>query len=207
MKVLRKAVGPIQANAYICWCAETREAVLIDPGDEPEALLETLRTRRLELVWIILTHFHYDHIGAAEAIKKETKAPILIHRNDGPSLATPPDYFQALFGIKLPRIWADNRLMDGDIIPFGECELQVIATPGHSPGGICLYDAVQGVVFTGDTLFQRGIGRTDFPGSDHAQLIRSISERLFSLPADTVVYPGHGGSTSIGDEKVSNPFI
>jgi len=207
MKVTCLAVGPVSANCYICGCELTREAVMVDPGAEAERLLAELAKQRLHLRRIILTHFHFDHIMAAEEVRAQTGALISIHRNDSLFLADPPALFRMLAPIMVAGIQADTLLDDQDSIQFGQQEFTVLATPGHSPGGISLWNQQDGLVLTGDSLFQDGIGRTDFLGCDEALLLSSIRQRLFVLPETTVVYPGHGPSTTIGREKRQNPWL
>lgn len=207
MKVHRIVVGALQANCYICWCELTKQAVIIDPGDEPQRLLSWLKLTNLELSFIILTHFHFDHTQGAGTLRTKTGASISIHIDDAPLLENQPALFKAFAGSSLAGLRADNLLIDSDFISFGQESLRVISTPGHSPGGICLYHEQDALLFAGDSLFRAGVGRTDFPGCDSGALASSIRERLLCLPEKTVVYPGHGPSTTIGYEKQFNPFI
>ena len=206
------ALGPIQANCFILGCEKTREAVVIDPGDDTDRILRTLAADRLRVVHIINTHGHFDHVGANKRLKTVTQADILIHRQDAPMLsqlsATAASW--GLAAENSPR--ADRLLEDGDTITFGTHTLTVLHTPGHTPGGICLYTEypsngqIAKAVFVGDTLFAGSIGRTDFPGGDFDTLINSIRTQLFRLEDEVTVYPGHMGTTTIGVEKRSNPF-
>lgn len=207
MKVHKTAAGILQANCYICWCEATNQAVIIDPGGDAQRLSGWLKMNQLELVHIILTHFHFDHTQGALDLRAQTGALIALHRDDAPLLEEQPALFRGFAGNALPSIEADVLLDDDNYIAFGQETLQVIATPGHSPGSICLYHRELGVVFSGDTLFRDGVGRTDFPGGDSTILFNSIRSKLFCLPDETVVYPGHGPKTTIGHEKQSNPFI
>lgn len=182
------AVGPYQANCYILGCKKTMEGVVIDPGDEVFRIVKVVSNAGLRIKYILLTHGHLDHTGAAKELKGIIKAPVWIHRLDSPELGFPPD------GI----------LFDGQEIEVGTYRIKVIHTPGHSPGGVCLY--APGAVFTGDTLFSGSIGRTDFPGGDHKKLIKGVMEKIFPLGDDLRVYPGHGPASTIGQERLRNPF-
>jgi hydroxyacylglutathione hydrolase len=198
-------VGPIQANCFILGCDKTREAVVIDPGDEANRILSGLQKKALQLKYIINTHGHFDHVGGNKALKEKTEAPILIHRAEAPMLAHLADS-AAVWGMHIENSPAPDRLLeDGDRITFGEITLEVIHTPGHSPGGISLYTPKD--LFVGDTLFAGSIGRTDFPGGDYDTLIASVRNRLFVLGDDVRVFPGHGPDTTIGTEKKYNPFF
>jgi glyoxylase-like metal-dependent hydrolase (beta-lactamase superfamily II) len=206
------ALGPIQANCYILGCEKTRQAVVIDPGDDPDRILTRLAGDQLKVVHIINTHGHFDHVGANKRLKAVTGADILIHKADAPML---PQLSRAAasWGLSAEDSpTADRLLEDGDTITFGAHSLTVLHTPGHTPGGICLYTEypnagdVKKAVFVGDTLFAGSIGRTDFPGGSYDTLIDSIRTQLFALADDVEVYPGHMASTTIGVEKRTNPF-
>jgi glyoxylase-like metal-dependent hydrolase (beta-lactamase superfamily II) len=198
------AVGPIMANCFIVGCEDTRKAVVIDPGDEPDRILFSLAESKLTVTHIINTHGHFDHVGANRKMKEATGAELVIHKHDAPMLEH-LTYAASSFGLAVENSPnADREVSDGDIISFGNIELRVIHTPGHSPGGISLYTS--GHVFVGDTLFAGSIGRTDFPGGDYNTLIASIQKRLFPLGDNTLVYCGHGPQTTIGREKKYNPF-
>lgn len=198
------ALGPIQANCFILGCEETKEAAVIDPGDEADKILMALAQKALKVTKIINTHGHFDHVGANKRLKEVTSADLLIHRLDAPMLAQLASNAGA-WGMRAENSPApDKMLEDGDKITFGKITLEVIHTPGHTPGGISLYG--QESIFVGDTLFAGSIGRTDFPGGDFDTLINSIQQKLFVLPEETKVYPGHMGPTTIGSEKRNNPF-
>lgn len=198
-------VGPIQANCFILGCEKTKEAVVIDPGDEAKRILAGLQKQALQLKYIINTHGHFDHVGANKALKDKTGAPLLIHRVEAPMLAQ-LSASAAVWGMQMDNSPpADRLLEDGDRIAFGEITLEVIHTPGHSLGGISLYTPKD--LFVGDTLFAGSIGRTDFPGGDYETLIAGVRARLFVLDDDVRVYPGHGPSTTIGEERRFNPFF
>lgn len=198
-------VGPIQANCFILGHEETREAAVIDPGDEAQRILAALGKHNLTLKTIINTHGHFDHVGGNKALKAATGAPILIHGGDAPMLAHLADS-AAVWGMRVEDSPAPDRILeDGDEIGFGAVTLKVIHTPGHSPGGISLF--TPGHLFVGDTLFAGSIGRTDFPGGDYGLLIDSVRSRLFMLGDDVRVYPGHGPATTLGRERQFNPFF
>lgn len=200
-------VGVLRTNCYLVACEETREAIIIDPGDDAEQILEFVEELEVEVQLIVLTHFHFDHVLAAGAVRSRTQAPLAIHRSEAAYLANPPSLFR-FFAPNVPRDLVAGRLLrDGDHLAVGRMDGIVLHTPGHSPGGISLWLPDEGVVFCGDTLFREGMGRTDFPGARQQTLVRSIRERLFSLPDETVVYPGHGPQTTIGHERRHNPWV
>jgi len=198
-------VGPIMANCFILGCDTTKEAVVIDPGDESNRILMALAGLKLKVKYIINTHGHFDHVGANKKIKDATGADLLIHSLDVPMLAHLSASASA-WGLQSDDSPPPDRtIKDGDEIKFGNIILKVIHTPGHTPGGISLYS--DGFVFVGDTLFAGSIGRTDFPGGDFDTLISSIRKKLFVLGDDVRVFSGHGPETTIGDEKRHNPFV
>ena len=197
--------GPLEVNCYIVGCEKTRKAAVIDPGGNAEKILDRLKQHELDLVTIINTHGHFDHIGGNRELMAATSAELLIHRDDRQLL----DYAQehaAAYGLQTEASPPPTRELIGDEkLSVGELSLQVIHTPGHSPGGICLY--VEDCLLVGDTLFAGSIGRTDLPGGDHQLLIAGIKEKLLPLPETTRVCPGHGPMTTIGEEKQYNPFL
>ena len=198
-------VGNLEANCYIIGCPETRQAAVVDPGDEAGRILERLNKLGLQVAAIVLTHGHADHIGAVGEVKEATGAPVMIHSQDREMLTNPTRNLSAWLGGQLTFKAADRLLEDGDRIPVGNLQLKVLHTPGHTPGGICLQAPDH--VFTGDTLFAQSVGRSDFPGGNQKTLIQSIHTKLLVLPETTVVYPGHGPSSTIGREKKHNPFL
>ncbi|MFH1351556.1 MAG: MBL fold metallo-hydrolase [Pseudomonadota bacterium] len=188
--MLRKlVVGPYQANCYIVGHPETKEGLIIDPGDDPFRIIKEVSRNGLKIRYILITHGHIDHIGGASELRRITKAPVLIHAYDAPGL----------------NFSADEHLTEGQQIHFGTYTISVIHTPGHSPGGVCFY--APGAVFTGDTLFAGSVGRTDFPGGDHQKLVQGVVKKIFPLGDSLRVYPGHGPATTISRERLTNPFF
>ncbi len=205
MIIKKLEVGPIMANCFILGCESTKEAVVIDPGDDADRILMELAKSELKVKYLINTHGHFDHVGANKKMKETTGAILAIHPDDEPMLSE-LSRSALMFGLSAENSPpADLLLNDGDEVTFGEITLKVIHTPGHSKGGICLYTA--GHLFAGDTLFAGSIGRTDLPGGDYDTLISSIKEKLLSFEDDTIVYTGHGPETNIGNEKRMNPFL
>lgn len=198
-------VGQMGANCYIIGCEQTKEGAVIDPGEEGRRIVAKAKELGLNIKSIILTHGHIDHIMAVDAVKEATGAQILIHREDAPMLVDGKKNMSYFMGSLKNYSAADVLLKDGDTIKVGNLELKVLHTPGHTPGGICL--VVEGKIISGDTLFEGSVGRSDFPGGSHDTLIASIKNKLMAYQDETKVYPGHGPSTTIGFERVNNPFL
>ncbi len=200
-------VGPFQCNCSIVADEATREAVVVDPGDEGERIARALVRAGVTTVALLHTHGHLDHIGATGELAELTKAPIRLHAADRPLYDRLPEQ-AAMFGIEAaPPPPPDAPLVDGEVIRFGKSALRVIHTPGHTPGSVCfLLQGEKPILFSGDTLFQRSIGRTDLWGGDTEAILASIRRRLFALPGDTPVICGHGPGTTIEEEKRLNPF-
>ena len=197
--------GPLDVNCYIIGCETTRKAAVVDPGGHADDILQLLAQQNLQAELIINTHGHFDHIGGNRQLLQATGAELMIHQDDS-SLLDRAGEHAAAFGLRAEPSPAPNRLLNGgEKLQVGELCLQVIHTPGHSPGGICLY--IDGILLVGDTLFAGSIGRTDLPGGNHQLLIANIKEKLLPLPEKTKVYPGHGPMTTIGEEKLHNPFL
>ncbi len=206
MIVKQLPVGIIQANCYIAGCEETKEGVVIDPGDEGERILAEVEALGLKIKYILNTHAHFDHILANEELVEATGAPLALHPLDLPLLRQ--NGGASFFGFEVPPSpEPDLELAEGDTITFGNYTLQVLFTPGHSQGHVSFYEPQAGIIFDGDVLFAGGIGRTDLPGGDYETLLASINEKLMVLPDETVVCSGHGPVTTIGQERASNPWL
>ena len=209
MKIDRFILGEFQTNAYVVRADESaKDCVVIDAGLDATELVEFLVKNELRPTALVLTHGHADHIVGLESLHRNfANIKVYIHQLDAPLLADPRANLSAFAGGAFTTDPADVLLDDGDAIDEAGVRLEVLHTPGHTPGGICLYVPQEGVVFVGDTLFADSIGRTDFPGGSTGQLVSSIRDRLLPLPDETVVYPGHGMRTTIAREKRSNPFL
>ncbi len=199
--------GPILVNTYIIGDEETKEAVVVDPGGDVDRILMILAENQLTAKKIINTHTHFDHTGGNAELHRATGAPIMVHPSEAKMLSAMSGMAQG-FGIKSePSPHAEGTLEEGDVVKVGSIDLEVLHTPGHSPGGISLVVKGKKMVLVGDTLFQFSIGRTDFPGASYEVLINSIKTKLYPLGDDCQVYPGHGPPTLIGREKKVNPFL
>ena len=212
MKVSRFELNPFGENTYILWHETAKKAIVVDPGmmrdDENQLIADFLERHELTLQSVILTHIHIDHVTGTKWLADKYGVKVLASKADEFLLASLPMQAQ-LFGLKIEvdAISIDQPLKDGDEIMLGDEKIIVIATPGHSPGGICLYMPDSATVISGDTLFEGSIGRTDLPGGNFDRLITSIKTKLLTLPDDTVVAAGHGYTTTIGAEKQHNPFL
>ena len=197
-------LGSFASNCYIVGDDTTKEGMIIDPGAEASHILQSVDTLGLNIIWIVLTHSHFDHIGALSEVKEATNASVAIHENDADTLQN--QSHMRMFGISMDNPPSPDRLLkDNDVIDIGNLHFKVLHTPGHTQGGICLL--TDGIVFSGDTLFNFGIGRADFPGASYEQELDSIQRKLMVLPDNTIVYPGHGLDTTIGVERRANPFL
>ena len=198
-------VGAFQCNCSILGCPDTKEAIVVDPGGDPEHILEVVRHHDLNVRYTVHTHAHLDHIYATRDVKEATETEILLHKDDlflydGFAVQA------AMFGWEArPVLPIDRFLNHGDTLEFGKQKLDVLHTPGHTPGSCCF--KVDDLLLSGDTLFRRSIGRTDLPGGDSRQIAQSIRERLYTLEEDTRVIPGHGPATTVGEERKKNPFV
>jgi hydroxyacylglutathione hydrolase len=201
-------VGPLQCNCSIVADPEAGEAVVIDPGDEADRILLALAETRCRAIALLHTHGHFDHIGGTAGVKRATGAAIRIHDGDRPLYDALPDQ-ASFFGLSAqPAIPPDGGFEDGGTVAVGQFRLQAIHTPGHTPGSTCFYlEGDEPILFSGDTLFRRSIGRTDLWGGDTDTILQSIREKLFTLPADLRVVCGHGPDTTIGEERRENPFV
>jgi len=199
-------LGPVSTNAYVIGDPAAGSAAVVDPGDEAPRVLALLDRLGLRLETIIVTHAHFDHVGAVLPLVEATHAPFLLFHAELPVLQVAADRAQPLFGLTIPRPPAPDRLLrEGDTVTLGGAPFRVVHTPGHSPGHMCLIG--DGLAFVGDVVFQGSIGRTDLPGADHATLLRSIARHILTLPDDTVLYNGHGPATTVGRERRTNPFL
>ena len=200
-------VGMLQCNCSIFGDEQTREAIVIDPGDEIRSILLVLAKHQLRVKAIVITHAHIDHIGGAQKLKAATGAPVYMNANDQ-ELYDHLDMQAGWLGMETPeRTEIDVAAREGDSLTLGPAEFHILHTPGHTQGSISLWIPAENKVIAGDTLFLDSIGRTDLPGGDHRQILRSIHEKLLPLPEDAVVIPGHGPNTTIGREHRRNPFL
>lgn len=200
-------VGPLQCNCSIIGDENTHEAMVIDPGDEIEEILAIIARHRLQVKQIVVTHAHLDHVGGAKKLRVATGAPILLNQNDQELLAM-LDVQAAWLGMDDPgKVEVDQNVQDGDVVKTGLIAATVMHTPGHTNGSICLYFPAENKLIAGDTLFAGSIGRTDLPGGSMRKILNSIHEKVLALPDETLVIPGHGATTTIGEERENNPFL
>jgi len=202
LRIQTYPVGLLAVNCYLIHAEGSAEALIIDPGDEAAELAEEIKSQKLTLRGILLTHGHFDHIGAVPGLVERFGVPVYIHPGDAGLYASPqncmPPWFSAVQGLPAPA---------AELPTAAGLSFSVLPTPGHSPGGVCYYFAQDGIVFSGDTLFAGSVGRTDFPGGNVADLMASIRTVLFRLPDDTRVLAGHNSPTTIGTERTTNPFV
>jgi hydroxyacylglutathione hydrolase len=200
-------VGPLQCNCSIIGDETTHEGMVIDPGDDIEDVLDLIEKHNLKIKQIVITHAHIDHVGGAMKLRAATGAPILLNQNDY-ALLKMLDVQAAWIGMKDPgKVEIDHSLGQSDKVQAGSLTADVIHTPGHTEGSICLYFPLENKLVAGDTLFAGSIGRTDLPGGSMEKIIRSLREKVMALPDDTLVVPGHGPLTTIGEERETNPFL
>jgi hydroxyacylglutathione hydrolase len=204
MIVETRAVQPFYKNGFVVGCERTRAAIVIDPGDEVDQLIEIVSQQRLDVVHILLTHAHFDHVTGVAAAKTAFGVPVYLHRDDLPLYRFAVQQGR-MFGVEITQPPEPDLFYGSEPIVFGEQTVRVHHTPGHCPGGVCLQ--IGDHLFVGDTLFAAGIGRTDLPGADYETLMRSITEVLFPLGDEAIVHPGHGADTTIGRERRTNPFV
>jgi len=179
-------VGSFENNCYLLICLKTKEALIIDPAADAKKIIKA--SKGLKVKYILITHGHFDHISAIETVKKALRAAVGIHPADAPALPSPPDFY----------------LEEGDLIHFGQCTLKILHTPGHTLGGVCML--IGRYLISGDTIFPGGAGNTEIPGANRSQILKSIREKLFSLPSYTIIYPGHGAPTTVGRERNSSHY-
>jgi len=204
MKIETIVVGPLQVNCYIVYDEKNLEAIVIDPGDQPDLILKAVKNLNLRISSIVCTHGHFDHTGGIFAIRDRTSAKILLHVDELP-IYSRAESQGAIWGFNIVQPpHPDQFVKDGDEISVGSSALRVLHTPGHSPGGICL--AAEGFVFTGDTVFAGSIGRTDFPGGS-IEALKVSFKKVLSFPPETILYPGHGNWTTVSDEWRQNFFV
>ena len=200
-------VGPLQCNCSVIGDQTTREAMVIDPGDDIEDVLALIRKHSLQVRQIVITHAHIDHVGGAMKLRAATGAPILLNQNDY-ALLKMLDAQAAWIGVASPgKVEIDRSVTTGETVTAGSHTAQILHTPGHTEGSICLYFAAEKKLIAGDTLFAGSIGRTDLPGGSMQKILHSLHETVLALPDETVVIPGHGPMTTIGDERATNPFL
>jgi hydroxyacylglutathione hydrolase len=200
-------VGPLQCNCSVVGDETTHEAIVIDPGDDIEQILQLIRKHHLQVKQIVITHAHIDHVGGAMKLRAATGAPILLNQNDY-ALLKMLDVQAAWLGMPAPgKVDIDQSLGQADTVNAGSLSAQVLHTPGHTEGSICLYFPAEHKLIAGDTLFAGSIGRTDLPGGSYEKILHSIHDRVLALPDETIVVPGHGPLTTIGEERESNPFL
>src|SRR5580698_5706251 len=200
-------VGPLQCNCSIIGDDATREAMVIDPGDDIKNVLAIIRKHNLQVKQIVITHAHIDHVGGAMKLHAATGAPILLNQNDY-ALLKMLDVQATWIGVADPgKVEIDRSVTTGEIVTAGQHTAQILHTPGHTEGSICLYFEAEKKLIAGDTLFAGSIGRTDLPGGSTQKIMRSLHDTVLALPDETVVVPGHGESTTIGEERETNPFL
>lgn len=205
MRVEQLVVGELATNCYLVTCEQSERAVVIDPGGDAPGIVRAIKQAKVTVDYIVNTHAHLDHNLACAAVKEATGAKTVIHSLEAPLLSADPTGLAQWLGLKLPLFLPDVLVNEGGEIVAGQLRFQVLLTPGHTPGHITLLS--DGAAFVGDVLFHQGIGRTDFPGGSFQQLMDSIRRLLLTLDDDTVVYPGHGPTTTIGAERRDNPWL
>ncbi|MFQ5427668.1 MAG: MBL fold metallo-hydrolase [Thermodesulfobacteriota bacterium] len=206
-KIKSIEVGPLEVNCYLLWDSDTLEAFIIDPGGDGPLIKDEVNSLGLKVKYVVNTHGHFDHVGADGELRTFYSVPLAIHKADITLLKNASGHAE-IFGIKAPpQPSPDTFLTNNALLEAGSISLKVIHTPGHTPGGVCLYNEGEGLLFSGDTLFAGSVGRTDLEGGSSEELMNSIKTRLLSLDDNVRVFPGHGPSTTIGDERRHNPFL
>ena len=206
-EIIAIPVGALEVNCYIVWDRATLDGVIIDPGADADEIEAAVKENGLKVRCVLNTHGHFDHVGADAAMKAAFGAPVAIHPDDAPLMADAHEH-GIFFGVETPKQAAPDILLeDGQSVEFGPLKFKVIHTPGHTRGGVCLYLEGAKALFTGDTLFAGSVGRTDFEGGSMDELMSSISRKLLSLDDKVMVLPGHGPSSTIGEERMTNPYL
>ncbi len=207
MEIKRLVLGMVRTNCYIAYTEESKKAVIIDPAADSGRIMEELAVLGVTPEAVLLTHGHFDHMLAADTLRKQYHIPVCLLKEEAELLEQPELNCSELFMRMSYGITADELLTDGQQLPFLDGKLRVIASPGHTSGSCCYYHETEGVLFSGDTLFQGSVGRTDLPTGKASQISVSIREKIFVLPEDTLVLSGHGMETTIGEEKEHNPYV
>jgi hydroxyacylglutathione hydrolase len=207
MKLKTVVVGPFEVNCYVYGNEKTKEAVVIDPGGDEQLIFEAIDRSKVLPLAILLTHGHGDHIASVGDLKEKFRVPLYMSQADKDLLNTSSEMVAAFYGHPVYCPPADFFVSDEQPLTFGSIVLRVLSTPGHTPGGVCYLDEHEGILFCGDTLFKSSIGRTDLPGGSHEQLIKSIQTKILTLPNNIICYPGHGPKTTVGAERINNPFL
>ncbi|MFH1686204.1 MAG: MBL fold metallo-hydrolase [bacterium] len=207
MQIKTITVGPFEVNCYLCWDQISQDGVIVDPGFGGEEIIRQIEAAGMKPRAILLTHGHGDHIAAVKSVKDHFDLPLYVGRGDEKMLASPSENVSALVGEPIVAPEPDYLLDDEQVVRRGTISFQVLHTPGHTPGGVCYFNAEANLVFTGDTLFWGSVGRVDLPGGDGPTLINSIRTKLMPLGDEVDCYPGHGPATSIGFERNNNPFV
>ncbi|MCC6502801.1 MAG: MBL fold metallo-hydrolase [Deltaproteobacteria bacterium] len=206
-EIIAIPVGALEVNCYIVWDRATLDGVIIDPGADAGEIEAAVKENGVKVRCVLNTHGHFDHVGANKAMKAAFKVPVAIHPDDAPLMADAHEH-GIFFGVETPKQAAPDILLeDGQSMEFGPLKFKVIHTPGHTRGGVCLYLEGAKALFTGDTLFAGSVGRTDFEGGSMDELMSSISRKLLSLDDKVMVLPGHGPSSTIGEERMTNPYL
>ncbi len=206
MVIKTLTLGALATNCYIVADEATLEAIVIDPADSVGVIENTLKSLNVRLRFVVLTHGHFDHMGAAARLC-ENGVPLICHEKEAGGLSSPTLNLSGGFGFPEISLYADKTVAEGDEITFGNISLKVIHTPGHTVGGMCLYSKADNVLFSGDTLFSNSIGRSDFPGGDYSLLCQSIREKLYTLPECTNLYPGHGSACTLFEARRDNYYV
>ncbi len=207
MKIHTIVVGPFQVNCYLWWNEESGDGFIIDPGDEAKGIISEIARLDVKPKAILLTHGHGDHIAGVTEIKEHFSIPLVIGKGEEPMLADPTLNLSSSYGQPVTASNPEHLLQDEQVFSVGNLSLKALSTPGHTPAGVCYFEEESGILFSGDTLFFGSIGRTDFPGSSHEQLLSSIQTKILTLPDSVVCYPGHGPQTTVGSERANNPFL